>query len=282
MVSELRYVFRAEAFVRNTEHVKSERPAGSEGKQAAPPTRRFPRSRVSAAERERMHEDVREADFPIALRGYDRYVERVNRLIAELQLSSSPESAVRHALEEVSEETSGLLQRAYETAEEITARSRAKADDRIEQAEREAEQVREVVGRETQEKRATAQREAQELRATAVRETHELRETASREAQHERATAQREVEEMRAAAEARVSELERNAEAIWRERRRLIEEMRAVAEQQLEIADAATARFPRVGATPEESAPAGLQVAPDEIVPADKPTASPVEEPGQI
>ena len=118
----------------------SESPAGPEGKQAAASARRFMRSHVSAAERGRMQDEVREVDFPVALRGYDReavdrYVKKVNRVIAELELSSSPESAVRRALEEVSEETSGLLQRAYETAEEITVCSRVKVDDRIQQAE---------------------------------------------------------------------------------------------------------------------------------------------------
>jgi len=82
------------------------------------------------------------------MRGYDReavdsYVERVNRLIAELEISRSPESAVKHAVAQVSEETRGILERAHETAEEITARSRAKADDRIQQAEREAAEIRE-------------------------------------------------------------------------------------------------------------------------------------------
>jgi DivIVA domain-containing protein len=189
--------------------------------------RRFPRSRVSAPERRRLREEVREVDFGTAMRGYDRaavdrYVEYVNRLIAELEISSSPESAIRNALDEVSEETSGLLQRAYETAEEITARSRAKADDRVEQANREAE----------------------ELRETAAREATELSEGARRKAAEMRAVAKREAEEMVAAAEARVRELEREAETIWRERRRLIDDMTAVAHQQREIAEAAAARFP--------------------------------------
>jgi cell division septum initiation protein DivIVA len=203
---------------------------------------------------------VREVDFPIGLRGYeriavDRYVQQVNHLIAELELSSSPESAVRHALEEVSEETSGLLQRAYDTAEEITARSRAKADDRLEQAEREAAELCEAAGREAHEARETAQREAQELRATAAREARELRESAAREAQEVRAKAHHEVEEMRGAAETRVGELERHFDTVWRERRRLIEDMRAVGQQQLEIADAAVARFPRVDGSVEPDEP---------------------------
>ena len=92
------------------------------------PARRFPSSRVSRAERDRMLKEARGKKFAVAVRGYDRgavdrYVEQVNRLLAELEISSSPEAAVRHALDEVSEETRELLQRAHQTAEEITARS---------------------------------------------------------------------------------------------------------------------------------------------------------------
>ena len=87
-------------------------------------------------------ESVRDVSFPIALRGYDRdavdeYVRDVNRVIAELQVGRSPQSAIRHALDQVSEETRGILERAHETADEITARSRAQADDRLQWAERE-------------------------------------------------------------------------------------------------------------------------------------------------
>jgi hypothetical protein len=83
------------------------------------------------------------ADFPIALRGYDRlavdaYVERTIQLIAELRSTRSPEAAVRRALERVGEEISGILQRAHDTADEITARSRSEAEARLESARREA------------------------------------------------------------------------------------------------------------------------------------------------
>jgi len=96
-----------------------------------------------------MVEEIRSISFPVALRGYDRdavdaYVERVNRLIAELEISRSPESAVKHAVAQVSEETRGILERAHETAEDITARSRSKADDRIQEADREAAEIRQV------------------------------------------------------------------------------------------------------------------------------------------
>ena len=96
-----------------------------------------------------MVEEMRSVSFPTAIRGYDReavdaYVERVNRLIAELEISRSPEAAVKHAVAEVSEQTRGILEQAHQTAEEITARSRAQADDRLQVAEREAGELREA------------------------------------------------------------------------------------------------------------------------------------------
>jgi hypothetical protein len=86
------------------------------------------------------------ADFPMALRGYDRvavddYVRRTRQLVAELQATRSPEAAVRRALERVGEEITGILQRAHETAEQITVQSRSEAEDRLEQARQEATQV---------------------------------------------------------------------------------------------------------------------------------------------
>jgi DivIVA domain-containing protein len=101
--------------------------------------------RLSAAgvDQDQLIAQVRAAAFPLALRGYDReavdaYVKRVNRLVTDLEASRSPEAAIRRALDQVGEETSGILQRAQETANEITERSRASADDRIREAEREA------------------------------------------------------------------------------------------------------------------------------------------------
>jgi DivIVA domain-containing protein len=86
---------------------------------------------------------VRDVSFPVVMRGYDRaavdaYVTRVNRIIAELQVSRSPRSAIRHALDQVSEETRGILERAHETADGIAARSRSQAHDRLQRAESEA------------------------------------------------------------------------------------------------------------------------------------------------
>jgi DivIVA domain-containing protein len=96
-----------------------------------------------------MVEEMRSVSFPTTLRGYDRaavdaYVERVNRLIAELEIGRSPESAVKHAVAEVTEQTRGILEQAHVTAEEITAQSRAQADDRLQLAEREGAEIREA------------------------------------------------------------------------------------------------------------------------------------------
>jgi cell division initiation protein len=86
-------------------------------------------------------------EFPIVMRGYDRaavdaFVREVVQLVEELETGGSHEAAVQRKLEEVGEETAGILQRAHETADEIAARSRAQAEGRIQRAEREAELTR--------------------------------------------------------------------------------------------------------------------------------------------
>jgi cell division septum initiation protein DivIVA len=90
--------------------------------------------------------EVAQVDFPIVLRGYDRmavdeYVRRTSQLVGELKAGRSPQAAVRRALEQVGEEVAGILQRAHETAEQITSSSRREAEDRLEAARREAEAI---------------------------------------------------------------------------------------------------------------------------------------------
>jgi DivIVA domain-containing protein len=89
---------------------------------------------------------VADVEFPTALRGYDRlavdaYVRKISQLVAELQTTRSPEAAIRRALERVGEEVSSILQRAHDTAAQITARSRSEAEDRLETARQEAAQI---------------------------------------------------------------------------------------------------------------------------------------------
>jgi DivIVA domain-containing protein len=90
---------------------------------------------------------LRDVNFPLAVRGYDRravddFVEEVRSLVAHLEARQTREGVVQKALDELGEETAGILQRAHETADEIAARSRAQADGRLQRAEREAEIVR--------------------------------------------------------------------------------------------------------------------------------------------
>jgi DivIVA domain-containing protein len=105
-----------------------------------PPARRR-RPRQSAVEW------VRHTDFAVAMRGYDRqavdrYVADVAQLVAELEATQTREGVVQRALDEVGEQTSGILQHAHDTAEEIAARSRSQAEGRLQRAEQEAEQTR--------------------------------------------------------------------------------------------------------------------------------------------
>lgn len=216
--------------------------------------------------------EARAITFPVTVRGYergavDRYVQHVNRLIAELEISSSSESAVRHALAEVSEETREILQRAHETADEVVLRSRAKADGTVQEAEREAQEIQNAAQREAIEAREAARREAdevlastrhqaEELRDAAIREATELRETAGLEAERVRAAgkaeagrllreAREQADELLKASERHAHELGENADQIWRERRRLVEDLRALGEQLLAIGDAESKRYPR-------------------------------------
>jgi DivIVA domain-containing protein len=92
-------------------------------------------------------ERVRDVHFPLVMRGYDRsavdrYVADVSQLVAELEATQTREGVVQRALDEIGEQTSGILQRAHETAEEIAARSRSQAEGRIQRAEQEADAIR--------------------------------------------------------------------------------------------------------------------------------------------
>lgn len=96
-------------------------------------------------------------DFPVALRGYERaavdaYVQRVVKLVDELDTVRSPRAAVRQALDRVGEETASILAQAHATADDVTAAShreaeelttgsRREAEERLERARAEAEEI---------------------------------------------------------------------------------------------------------------------------------------------
>ena len=119
-------------------------------------------------------EKVRATEFPIVLRGYDReavddFMAQVADLIDSLEARQSRETVVQRALEEVGEETSAILKQAHESADDITARSRSQAEDRLEVARREAAAITGEARLEADElKRSTRQLQAE--RASLVEE----------------------------------------------------------------------------------------------------------------
>jgi glyoxylase-like metal-dependent hydrolase (beta-lactamase superfamily II) len=131
--------------------------------------------------------DAAAVDFPIVLRGYDRiavdaYVRKTSQLLAELTARHSPDSAVRRALERLGDQVSGILQRAHETAADITAQSRAEAEDRLEVARGEAEQIKHAAGEKVRELDADVDRiwaERDRIVGDALKLAEELRALAS-------------------------------------------------------------------------------------------------------
>jgi len=125
-----------------------ETPASTDFTAPLPVTRPEDTDELSIAAGEAPYaDDPQAAEFPVVLRGYDRdavdaYVARVSAVIEDLQASRSPQAAVRRALDRVGEETGSILRQAEVTAEQMTARSRAKADERLQHAESEARELR--------------------------------------------------------------------------------------------------------------------------------------------
>ena len=122
---------------------------------------------------------ARNVRFSTAIRGYDRdevhrYMTRINTMLAELQITQAPETAVKIALEEVSREQRSVIEEAHKSAEEITARSRSRADDRIREATVEAEKLRDAAIQETREMREAAERDAHEIRDAAESRVREI------------------------------------------------------------------------------------------------------------
>lgn len=135
--------------------------------------------------------------FPTAIRGYDRdevhrYMRRVNTLIAELQITAAPESAIKAGLEQVRAERRSVIATAEQQAEEIIRDSRAQADDRLQEATQEARSVL-----------AGAEQEAEQLRDAAVEEA----------------------QGSQAAAETRIRRLEAQVQEMMEQRDRAVEEL---------------------------------------------------------
>jgi DivIVA domain-containing protein len=182
--------------------------------------------------------DIQEVSFSVSVRGYDRravdaYVARVNRLIAEREVTRSPEAAVRHALEQVGEQTSGILQRAGETAEEIAVGARQKAEESTARAREEAEEAV-----------AKATAKADEILSRSKAEAEAMLAQSRKEAADRLQRSEEEIAALREEAEARMRELHADTKAIREQRRLLLDDIRELAARVEKAASAADARFP--------------------------------------
>jgi DivIVA domain-containing protein len=200
--------------------------------------------------------EIRDPTFSFAMRGYDRhdvdrYVEQVNRLIAELQVSGSPRSAVRHALERVGEQTSGILQRARETAEEIIASARQEAEETTQRAKAEAGDILEDAGQRMGQESARASAAAEEIVAAArTRADETLRQAAEQaeqtlagaraDAEAQRLRARQEIDKAHEQALARMAALESDIARVADARRTALAGVEQIAARLAQVlADAA-------------------------------------------
>jgi DivIVA domain-containing protein len=181
-------------------------------------------------ERQRVPAEIRTVSFPVSVRGYDRgsvdaYVIRVNRLIAELEATRSPQAAVRHALEQVEDERAAILGQARQAAEKITAGAQQEAEEMTARARAEAADI--VVNASAEADRTRD--EADEYVAKAKTEAEEILAKSRTDAAEQLRRSQEEVAALREEAQAWMHELRIDTEAIWGERRELLDDLREVA-----------------------------------------------------
>src|SRR5437667_11018297 len=166
-------------------------------------------------------QDLLDVSFPVAVRGYDRravdaYIKRVNRVIAELKVRSSPPAAVRHALEQAEQKAQGLLRAAREAGEEIMTSAQREAEQNTAKAKAEAAQLL-----------VNTSADADRIKA----EADQLMANARMEADAAVAKAQSEAGELRADAKAQAENIVASAQAEANERlRRLKEDLAALRE----------------------------------------------------
>ena len=167
-------------------------------------------------------QDILDVSFPVAVRGYDRravdtYIKRVNRVIAELKVRSSPPAAVRHALEQAEEKAQGLLRAAREAGEEITTSAQHEAEQNTANAKAEAAELL-----------VNTSADADRIKA----EADQLIANARMEADAAVAKAQSEADELRADAKAQVQNIVASAQADADQRlRRLKEDLAELREE---------------------------------------------------
>lgn len=194
--------------------------------------------------REHVPAEIRNVQFPVSVRGYDRdaveaYVKRVNRVIAELEISRSPRAAVRHALDRVGKQTVAVLQEARESADKLLEAARDEADAEKDRAKAEAAKL--VVGASDEADKTRA--EAEQVLADAKKQAVEIVARAQADADSRKQAADAEIAAAKDKADARMREIQSDTEAVWNERGRLLEETQAMAEKLQKLASGAAARL---------------------------------------
>jgi DivIVA domain-containing protein len=179
-------------------------------------------------------------EFSSSRRGYDRaevdqYVERVSRIVVELEAMRSPDAVIERALADVGEETSAILRRARKAAEEIIADAESHARERSAAAEAQARELREDADRysarlhaEGEQVLKDARAQAEEIAAQAAAEARRVKEDADRYR----------------------DQVSSHIEQLAHERHRLIEDLRKLADQFHRTADRALEQIPSHDSSP--------------------------------
>jgi DivIVA domain-containing protein len=193
----------------------------------------------------RVPAEIRNVSFPVSARGYDRrsvdaYVIRINRLIAELEATRSPEAVVRHALEQAKEQTDGIIQQAREMAAEITGGAWKEAEEISARAKAEAADI--VVNADAEADRSRAAADAYVARA--ADEAKEVLAGSEKEAAERFQRSEKQIAELWEEAETSLRKLRADTEALWGERRALLDDIREIAARLEAATSTAAARFP--------------------------------------
>jgi len=181
--------------------------------------------------------ELRDVSFPTAVRGYDRrpvdqYVKQVNQVIAELEVGRSPQAAVRRALDRVGQQTSSVLQRAREVADELAATALEEAEETTGRARDEADRIVE-----------DARMQAHKLRAQSKEEADEILAQARAEATERLQRLEEQLKTLQDQAEVRLRELQVETDAASDAHRRVLEDLRRTAAELEKVASAASDRL---------------------------------------
>lgn len=246
--------------------------------------------------------DLLNASFPVAVRGYERgavdaYIRRVNRVVAELKVSASPTAAVRHALDRAGEKVDGLLQSAHDTAEQITTSAREEAEENadrirgesvkflvntnaeVDRMKAEADEFSANVRSDAEATLAKAKEEASEILAKAQAEAQDTVARSQAQADEHRRQVQEELASLQEDAEIRLQEIKADTQAVWRERDQMLDNIREMANDLVDIAKTSVGRLQaRPPTAPDDKsseAGAGTDDEPTVIAAPESPSAAP-------